>query len=186
MMKSNLKSWCSTKRAGFKLAALLAIAALASPDGWSQAFSGDWNVELTKDRPAEKSSAEKAVEAQILEFQAELRKVSATRDLPAIRRFFADDYTMTHGAGMVDNADGRAKWIADGVRSAFETMPIAHQSIRVLAPTAAVAVLNSRYSMQGRTGTIRYMIVYSRGEANQGYQGWRMVTALVNNIPDSR
>jgi hypothetical protein len=159
---------------------MLIFSALVSPVGFSQVFSGNWSLELEKDKPAEKSASEAAVETDILEFQAELRKVSATRDLTAIRRFFADDYTMT------DNADGRAKWIADGVRFAFETMPVEHQSIRVLAPTAAVAILNSRYSMQGRTGTIRYMIVYGRDGLNGGYKGWRMVAALVNNIPDSR
>lgn len=163
----------------------LSCGAFGGPVVRSQAFSGDWSVELERDKPAKKSVAEAAVEAEILDFQAALRKIAATRDVVAIRRFFADDYTMTHGAGMVDNADGRAKWIADGVRSSFETMPIANQSIRVIAPTAAVAVLNSRYSMQGRTGTIRYMIVYGRSAPDEGYKGWRMVAALVNNIPDS-
>jgi hypothetical protein len=103
-----------------------------------------------------------------------------------VRAFFADDYTMTHGAGMVDDADGRARWITDPSRMSFETMPVAHQTVRVLAPNAAVAILNSRYTLQGRTGTIRYMIVYARGRPDQGYHGWLQVAALVNNIPDAR
>ena len=180
-MRSSLRNRCTSA-----LACLLALGAVVPGVADAQAFSGDWKAELAKDRPAEKDTREKKVEAQILEFQAELRKVADTRDVAAIRRFFADDYTMTHGAGMVDDADGRAKWIAEGVRSAFEKMPIEHQSIRVLAPTAAVAVLNSRYSLQGRTGTIRYMVVYRRGARGEGHQGWRMVAALVNNIPDQR
>ena len=184
MMK--LKRKLFPKRIVDSLITSLALVVLLEPFLWAQNFSGDWDRELEKDKPAYKTDAERSVEEQIIEFQAELRKVSVMRDLAAIRRFFSDDYTMTHGAGMVDNADGRAKWIADGVRSSFETMPVSHQSIRVLAPTAAVAILNSRYSMQERTGTIRYMIVYGRGDKNQGFKGWRMVAALVNNIPDSR
>jgi hypothetical protein len=166
------------------LVALAAVALLASPGAFAQAFSGDWDKELLKDRPAPKRARDAGIERDILALQDELRRAGAARDLAKVRSFFADDSTMTHGAGMVDDADGRAKWITDGTRFSFETMPIMHQSIRVIAPDAVVAILNSRYSMQGRTGAIRYMIVYGRGKRDQGYKGWRQVAAHVNNIPD--
>ncbi len=168
------------------LCALTGVFLAAGPATLAQAFSGDWPRELLKDRPAPRNAEAAAIEQEILALQAELRRAGEARDFARVRAFFADDYTMTHGAGMVDDADGRARWITDPSRMSFETMPVAHQTVRVLAPNAAVAMLNSRYTLQGRTGTIRYMIVYGRGRPEQGHRGWLQVAALVNNIPDAR
>jgi len=160
---------------GSLVASALCLAPLAAP---AQIFSGDWAKELQNDQPSPKTAEQKRVEQDILGLQAAVRAATIAKDKEALEKYFADDYTMTHGGGALQNRDIRIDFITKG-NGGFEAMTPDVQSIRVLGRDAAVSIANNALQVNGQTGWIRYMIVYERGTPSEGYKGWREVAAHV-------
>ena len=166
--------------------AALFVTCLTAGPAFSQVFSGDWNKELLNDQPAAKNAAQKKVEADILGMQAALRAAAKARNKAEIERYYAPDFTMTHGAGAIHDKKTRVDFIA-ATGGGYEPMTPEVQSIRVLGPDAAVSIANNSGKIAGQAIYIRYLIVYSKGKPSEGYKGWREAAAQVTmiKVPES-
>jgi len=147
----------------------------------AQAFSGDWAIELKKDVPAPKTAAQKHDEEDILGLQAALRAAAKAKDKAAIEKYFAPDFTMTHGSGAVHNKALRVDFLAGG--GGYEVMTPEEQSIRIINRDAAVSIANNSGMIGGKFFYIRYITVYAKGAPNEGYKGWRTAAAQVVMVP---
>lgn len=160
---------------GSLVASTLFVAPLAAH---AQVFSGDWAKELENDKPAAKNAEQKKVEQDILGLQAAVRTATIAKDKDTLQKYFADDFTMTHGAGALHNKDARINFIIKG-NGGFEAMTPDVQSIRVLGKDGAISIANNALQLNGQTFWIRYMIAYERGAPSEGYKGWKMAAAHV-------
>ena len=141
---------------------------------------------MALDQPGPKSAAQQRIEKEVLAFQAELKAAATAMDRSKLEVLFSPDATITMATGDVVDRTVRIGQILTP-NLAFERMDYASQTIRLLGDAGAVAFVNStmftRPTPDKPKGIVRAMIVYRKGKASEGYQGWQLVSALGIFVP---
>lgn len=145
------------------------------PPQWMKMFARD--MPLTRDETTEK------VAAELVAFRQALQRTAEAKDEAGLQKFYAPDFTATHGSGHVEARQGRIARVLKGGGS--ETQQPVAQSLRVIGQDVAVTAQIIPFAFNdGPSGFLRIATIYNRVNGPD-YAGWRIVAMQLNALDQS-
>jgi ketosteroid isomerase-like protein len=140
----------------YAAAAILAIALLGSPQ-----------------------ASKETVEQQLIRLKHEMGQAYVSRDIGALERLYADDYTVTDSEGTTTNKTQEIDRLRSG-KSTYEATSYEDVKVRVYGDTAIVA---GRGTVKGRNATGPFHTEYHSTNVFVKQNGvWRAVAAHISGV----
>jgi hypothetical protein len=139
-----------------------------------------WPVALAAHpHDAPKSALVLAVETEVLATRDLIQKAALDKNVPALKKLLAEEFTHTHGSGKVDGRDARILSLIAG-EPVIELASVTDRHVHVHGGTTAIVtglspILNTK---ENRSYDFRWMQVYVKGA-----QGWQLVASQATRLP---
>lgn len=120
-----------------------------------------------------------AVEKEVLATRDLIQKAALNRDVPALKKLFAEEFSHTHGSGKMEGRDARILSLIAG-EPVIELAPVTDRHVHVHGGATAIVsglspILNTT---ENKTHDFRWMQVYVKGAS-----GWRLVASQATRLP---
>lgn len=163
------------------LAAMLITWSTPSKAEELPALSPQWMAMLARDMPRAKDQQANSVAAELKAFRKNFLNAAATKDEASLQKFYAPNFTVTHGSGFVETRQSR---IANVIRTGGGSevrQPIA-ESIRSFGSNVAVMTQVIPFAFEsGPSGFLRVATVLNRVNVPD-YSGWQIVAMILNTL----
>ena len=142
------------------------------------AMPPEWMAIFARDVPGVKDDG---VAAEIKAFRQMFLDAAAAKDEAKLQKFYAPNFTVTHGSGYVETRESR---IANVLRTGggSEVMTPIAQSLRSFGRDVAVTTQVIPFAFEGGpSGFLRVATILNRVQSPD-YSGWRIVAMQLNTL----
>lgn len=130
---------------------------------------------------APKSELVLVVEREVLATRDLIAKAAQAKDVAALQKLIAEEFSHTHGSGKVDGRDARIVALLGGEPTIeLASVSVSDSHVHVHGGTTAIVTGRSPIlnRSENRTHEFRWMQVYVKGTG-----GWRLVASQATRLP---